>query len=163
MKMEEIRFHYTECGLDDVYLVNGVRRIPTSRGEAVQIDDIPGLHKAIGLHITSTKKELSGKEIRFLRLELNQTQSSLSVILGIDSQSLARWERGESERVPPAADRLIRLIYREQIEGNPAICKPLQRIAELNEIIGDMAADIEFEDDPEEGWRTKIPELAAWR
>ena len=40
-------------------------------------------------------------------------------------------------------------------------CKVLPRIADLDEILGDLVAEIEFEDDPEEGWHVKTPELAA--
>lgn len=159
--MEEIRYHYTECGLDYVYLLNGVTRIETPRGEAVHIKNIPGLHKAIGLHIVNAKKNLSGKEVRFLRHELNQTQNNLSMLLGIDSQTLARWEKGETDRVPPAADRLIRLLYNEHVDGNPEICKPLKRIADLDELMDNLASDIEFEDDANYGWRPTVAEIAA--
>ncbi len=149
--------HYTESGLDDVYLANGFTIIENPRGPAIQIEDLEGLHRTIGLFLVNERKALNGKEVRFLRHELALTQHALGAILGVDSQTLARWEKGDTDRVTPTADRLLRLIYLEKIVGNPAICEPLQRIAELDEILGKRAEQLLFEDDPEDGWRLQEP------
>lgn len=147
-------YHYKECGLDYIYLANGFTFRRSPRGtEAVHIQDIEGLHKFIGLRIVNEKKALTGPEVRFLRHELGLSQQHLGVVLGVDAQTVARWEKGDSDRVSPAADRLIRLLYRQKIEGNPDICESLQRIAELDEIVGDHIERLLLEDDPEEGWR----------
>ncbi len=149
--------HYTECGLDDVYLVNGFTVVESSRGNATQIEDIEGLHRTIGFILVNEKKALNGKEVRFLRHELGLTQHALGAILGVDAQSVARWEKGDTDRVSPTADRLLRLIYLEKMEGNRAICEPLQRIAELDEMLGAQSEQLLFEDDPEDGWRLQEP------
>jgi putative transcriptional regulator len=151
------KYHqYTECGLDDVYLVNGFTVVESPRGSAIQIENVEGLHRIIGLILVNEKKALSGKEVRFLRHELSLTQQSLGAILGVDAQTIARWEKGETDRVTPAADRLLRLIYLEKVEGNPAICEPLQRISELDESLGEQG-DLLFVDDPDAGWRLQEP------
>ena len=41
-------YHYKGCGLDNVYLHGGVTYVDTPRGKAVQIENIEGLHRAIG-------------------------------------------------------------------------------------------------------------------
>jgi hypothetical protein len=38
-------YHYTECGLLNVYLVNSYRRLETEYGEAVSIDGVGELHE----------------------------------------------------------------------------------------------------------------------
>ena len=109
---EELRrpYHYSECGLDDVYLTSGYQVQDTDYGRGVSVKDVDGLHQAIGLWLTNSKKALSGKEVRFLRKELVLTQAQLGDLLGASNQSVARWEKGETE-MPGAADLLLRVIY----------------------------------------------------
>jgi putative transcriptional regulator len=109
--------HYTDCGLDDVYLLNGYTIERDSDGEeGISIKDLDGLHRAIGKYLATQKKALSGKELRFLRKQLNFTQSHLGTLLGLSSQQVARWEKEESEISGPA-DRLVRGLYIESIFG----------------------------------------------
>jgi putative transcriptional regulator len=103
-------YHYTECGLDDVYLLNGYKRHQTPYGDGVAVENAAGLHKAIAEYICFNKATLNGKEIRFLRKLLDLTQAELAVWLACDQQSVARWEKGKTE-VNGAADRLMRTLY----------------------------------------------------
>ena len=57
-------YHYTESGLDNVYLVNGFTYVDRPDGREVVIEDIDGLHRAIGEFLITNRKNLSGKEIR---------------------------------------------------------------------------------------------------
>lgn len=132
--LQSDRYHYTECGLDNIYLVNGFTVVETPRGGGVQINNIEGLHEAIGSMLVREKQNLSGKEFRFLRHELNMTQQTLALLLRVDVQSVAGWEKG-LRKVPGAAQCVIRLLYEEHIKGNPAIREPLERLAELDEIM----------------------------
>lgn len=103
-------YRYRACGLDDIYLLNGYR-IEDHDGDAhVTIADIDGLHKAIGRYLVHHRKALSLKEIRFLRNSLDLTQAELAAMLGNTSQSVARWEKGETE-MPGAAEKLLRAIF----------------------------------------------------
>ena len=36
-----------------------------------------------------------------------------------------------------AADRLLRVLYREHVKGNPRVREPLQRLAELDEMLAE--------------------------
>ena len=150
-------YHYRECGLDNIYLVNGVRRKSTPRGASIHIEDLEGLHRAIGRMLISEKKRLNGRELRFLRHELNLTQEHLAALVYTDVQSVARWEK-EKTKLPGPADRLIRLIYKEHINGNEAICEPLRKLAELDEIMNDEDAPlVMFEEN--HGW--EVADYAA--
>lgn len=103
-------FHYTACGLEDVYLLNGFRVEKTPYGEGVAVDDIDELHRAIGLHLIAHRKALSPKEFRFLRKQLDMTQAELGRALGVSSQTVARYEKGETEIAGPA-DSMLRVLY----------------------------------------------------
>jgi putative transcriptional regulator len=152
MKMNEVMsrpYQYRECGLDNVWLVGGVEHTETPRGKGTTIKDIEGLHRVIGSILVREKKNLTGKEFRFLRHEINATQQVVSALLGVDVQTVGRWERGETE-IPGPAQGLIRLLYEEKINGNRKICEPLERLAELDEqICGDE--EITLHETPE-GW-----------
>ena len=139
-------YHYRECGLDNIYLVNGFELVETPRGQGALIKDVPGLHRAIGQMLVREKKALSGREFRFLRHELNLTQQSLAAIMRVDTQTVARWEKRGTEEVDGPASSLIRVMYEEKINGNRDIIEPLQKLAELDEILELDDVAFEFED-----------------
>src|SRR5712672_2121928 len=51
--------HYTACGLDDVYLVNGFTRETRDGEQYTTIEDMDNLWKAIGLHLVTKRKALA--------------------------------------------------------------------------------------------------------
>lgn len=142
------RYHYRECGLDNVYLLNGFRYSETPHGKAVHIENIDNLHRAIGEYLVFEKKSLNGKEIRFLRHELGLSQTVLGMTLGKNGQSIARWEKDQS-KIDGAAERLLRLIYIEHVGENEGVKEVLEQLSRLDDMIGD---ELSFED-TEEGWQ----------
>ena len=46
--MESTMYHYTESGLQNIWLANGYTKRQTERGESVAIHDADQLHEAIG-------------------------------------------------------------------------------------------------------------------
>ena len=111
------RLHYTACGLDDVYLMSGYEIVNTSHGEGTAIKKLDELHLAIGRNLAERKKVLSAKELRFLRIHMNLTQSELGKLLGLTSQQVARWEKGESD-ISGAAEFLFRAYFIQHAGGN---------------------------------------------
>ena len=101
---------YTQSGLDDIYLLGGFQVEHTNYGEGISIRDADALHQAIGFHLASQQRPLSGKELRFLRKHMDLTQADLGTILGLSSQQVARWEKGKSDISGPA-DRLVRALF----------------------------------------------------
>ena len=140
--------HYRECGLDNVYLLNGFSVEESRHGTTVRIQDMDGLHLAIGTHLVRAKRDLTGAELRFLRHELGLSQRLLGLLLGKSGQTVARGEK-ELSRIDGAADRLVRLLYAQHTGENEKIKNVLQELAALDERI---AEDIQFEDTGE-GWR----------
>jgi putative transcriptional regulator len=131
MKAKEM-YHYTESGLDNVYLVNGFELVPSPAGKSVVIQDIDGLHDAIGRILIRERKVLTGKEVRFLRHELDMSQSTLARMMDVTEQTVRRWEQ-EKLPIPRAADALLRSLFAEKIGGSGKISEILKRIADIED------------------------------
>jgi DNA-binding transcriptional regulator YiaG len=110
--------HYTRCGLDNIYLLNGYEKETDPDGDVfVSIKDVEGLHHAIGLHLVTSQKVLLPGEIRFLRRTMDMTQAELGRKFGQNAQAVARWEKGKGEISGPA-DRLLRYMFLEAFEAH---------------------------------------------
>lgn len=120
-------YHYTECGLPNVYLQNGYEERDTPYGKGIAIRNVDGLHRAIARDLVNKPGRLSGVEFRFLRKRLEMSQRRLGAYLGASEQAVARWEKGKT-RVPKIADRFLRAFYREQADGNAAIRDLMDRL-----------------------------------
>ena len=139
-------YHYTECGIDDVYLVNGFEFVDAPQGRRVIIKNIDGLHRVIGESLVNHKKDLNGSDIRYLRHEMLMSQASLANLLDVGEQTVHRWESGKSEISKPA-ESLVRLLYTEHIGGNNKIQEPLKRIADLEDEIDETLRLLETNDE----------------
>lgn len=140
--------HYKACGLDDVYLMSGYDGIEMYDGDAIRIRDLEGLHQAIGHYLASSKKVLSGKELRFLRNHMDLTQSELGKLVGLSSQQVARWEKQQC-KVSGAAESLVRLLFLEDLCENICIRELLNELETLDDEIDDRAVFAETAD----GWQ----------
>ncbi|MBF9052582.1 transcriptional regulator [Roseobacter sp. HKCCD9010] len=129
---DQSRYHYTECGLDNVWLVNGVERHDTPYGAGVSIVDVDGLHAAIGLRIADRADQMAGAEFRFLRHELDLSQRTLGNLLGVDGQSIKRWERKSNTSLDGPGPRLLAALYRESTTGDPDLSRSLEMLADLD-------------------------------
>lgn len=127
-------YHYTDGGLPNVWLVNGFEVKQTPFGEAVSFHDIDGLTQAICLALTEKPGKLTGAEFRYIRSGgMLLSQPSLGKLIGIDGQSVARWEK--SGRIPKWADKLVRLIYIARVQGNEPISRVIERINTVERMV----------------------------
>lgn len=145
-------YEYKECGLDGIRLVNGYKIEKTPYGEGVRIEDIKGLHRAIGNILINKAEKLTGKEFRFLRVELGFSQKRLAGLFGTEEQNIGRWERGDVEEIPGPADRLMRALYAEYARSDSKISDMVQRLCDLDRTIADLEKGLSHS--PEEGWKT---------
>jgi len=143
-------YHYKTCGLDDIYLENGYKEIETAEGKAVSIHDMDGLHRAIAKEIVGKPRRLSGKEIRFLRVELDMSQRTLGDILGKTDQTVAKWEK-EHVKIPKMADLILRKMYMESVDDQSKIKQMIERINTLDQKIQEKALHFS---ESEEGWKS---------
>lgn len=111
-------YHYSSCGLENIYLKNGFTLKETPYGPAVSIDDIEGLHKAIARDLLRQKTPLNGQQFRFLRKEQDLTQAQLAAILGVSEQTVMAWEKQKSEPVQFMADISMRAYYLAHLQFN---------------------------------------------
>lgn len=126
-------YRYRECGLDDVTLVNGYKRVRTPYGVGVSVVDIDGLHKAIAARLTHKPGALTAPEFRFLRKNLGLSQEALGELIGADVQAIARWEKGKSA-IPGASDRLLRALWEGHANGETDILEIVGRLKDADGI-----------------------------
>ena len=118
--------HYTDGGLENVWLENGCTIRRTPYGPAVTIHDVDGLTRAICMALTDKAGTVSGKEFRYIRQGgMALSQAALGKMLGVDEQSVARWEK--TGRVPKWADKLIRLVYAAHANADEPIRRAIER------------------------------------
>ena len=108
-------YHYTECGLDNVF-IEGMNMVEDHAGEAtVTVPAIGLLHQVIAEGIVTLPSKMSGKELRFLRTEMGLTQEKLADVLKVTLLTVSRWEREETP-IKDTAEMLIRLMAVERLE-----------------------------------------------
>ncbi len=141
-------YHYTEVGLQNVWLANGYHVKKTPYGKAISIENADGLHRAIGRAL-ARKSCLTGAEFRFLRKELDLSQHRLADLLGTTEQTVALWEK--RGKIPKTADRMFRAIYLEAVDGNVKLKEMIERAADLDR----KPEEKMIFQDTEEGWFPK--------
>ena len=103
-------FHFTDCGLDNVYLV-GVKYFTHPDGRIVA--EIPALKQlmcVIARDLVLSRSDLSGSEVRFLRKRLGKKATEYSRLLGLEPETLSRIENGK-QPITSATQKLARLSY----------------------------------------------------
>lgn len=130
-------YHYTECGLDYVYLLDGFEIVKTEHGPAVRVVNASKLDRAIAMAIVRHQKRLTGQEVRLLRGLLDMTQEELGQALGKDGQSVARWEKGKTE-LPATEDIAIRQIYLEKSGRRQRFIDTSRRVADLKKRVDEV-------------------------
>src|SRR6516162_999531 len=86
-------YHLKAVGLPNVYLLNGVSfEKDDEYGDVAHIENIKGLHVAIGLYIVEKPGLMTGKEFRFLRKQMGLTQEGLGQKLQLSAQTIANYE-----------------------------------------------------------------------
>lgn len=130
------KYHYTESGLKNVYLVNGFEIIKTdNNNKEIFIYDIHGLHKAIGTSLIFKKGLLAGDEIKFIRTTLDLSQKSLGKLLGLDYQSILGWEKNKTP-ISKTADHFLKVIFFSYLykDDNSVIYDKINEIAAIDSI-----------------------------
>ena len=95
-------YHYTDGGLRNVWLANGFEIKKTPFGDAVTFHDSDGLTQAICQALAEKIGILTGVELRYIRSAgMGLSQPALGKLMGIDGQSIARWENRARCHVGP--------------------------------------------------------------
>lgn len=122
-------YHYTECGLDNVFLINGFYIESTPYGKSVRFDDPEGLDRLIANQVARKVGKLSGKEIRYIRNYMDMSQVVLADFMAKkDAQPIANWEK-ESTIIPDTENFLLLHIFRQYLGDRSAY---VDMVDELN-------------------------------
>jgi putative transcriptional regulator len=107
---DEQPFRFVDSGLPNVYLV-GIRYFTYEDGRVVaEIPALKSLMKLIARDLVERPDSLSGAEIRFLRKRLGKRAVDFARELGIEAETLSRFENDKQE-AGESLDKLIRLVY----------------------------------------------------
>lgn len=101
-------YHYLECGLPYVWLHNGVQLHETLDGTVASISDVTGLHRTLATHIARCN-QITGREFRFLRMELGMDTHVTAEVLNIASIDIHSWENHNADVPESVAKELCRL------------------------------------------------------
>ncbi len=102
-------FHYTECGLDNVFIEGALQGPDHSGEDSVTIPAIGLLHRVIAEGIVTHPAKMTGQELKFLRSEMGFTQAQLGEILKVKLLTVSRWERN-APPIQDSAEMLVRLL-----------------------------------------------------
>ena len=125
---KESPYRYRECGLDNIFLLNGYTIDDDGTLHIINIHD---LHKSIAENIILSSTRIKGREIRYLRHYLDFSQKVLGDVLQVDYQSVHRWETGKA-KITKTTERLLRAIVYEYINGNGRIADLINRLSDLD-------------------------------
>lgn len=133
-------YHYLASGLDNVFLLNGVTEENTDYGPMVHIENINGLHHAIGLHIVEKPGLMTGAEFRFLRKQMQLSQAEVGHAMGVTDQTIANYEKGKTGRdgIGPA-DAFMRTLYLLRILPEDTRIKALKSSVSLRKKLSDVS------------------------
>ena len=108
------KYHYTECGLQNVY-ISGIEVVVDDMGdEIITIPAVAELHHVIALGIVMHEYSISGDELKFLRTEMGYSRTQLAKLVHRDQQTVGRWERDENE-IDEVSEIVIRRLAIEKL------------------------------------------------
>lgn len=129
MKKMTRGYHYTQCGLDNVWLANGYS---VSKDGHVRINDMLGLHNVIGMALVNKGSILGAKEVRYIRHHMDLSQTTFGARLGVTYQSVMGWEKGET--LTESMDKFIKTTYYSFLnrDGNKSVYDFFTELAEID-------------------------------
>jgi putative transcriptional regulator len=126
-------FHYTQCGLDNVWLDGGVNVEETEYGRGFRIEHADELHDVIARAIINDSRPLRGQEARFLRVLLNLSQEAMAKALGVDRATIIRWERARDKALGTIQDIAVRTTYASRAKGDGFILSVIKDLQDADE------------------------------
>jgi len=109
--IKDASYHYTECGLDNVYL-HGIIQYKCTKCKAggPEIPNIEELHLLIGSMVICKRIPLTAQEIRYLRKELEVKSKEMAELLSVTPQEYSKWENAK-DIISRHYDKSLRMLY----------------------------------------------------
>ena len=109
--VEDQLYHYTESGLDNVFLSNIEVEVCLECGaKSPSIPRITDLHSAIARVIALQETQLRGRDVRFLSKQLGLRAKEWAALIKVDAATLSRWENGD-QQIGAQSDLLVRFLF----------------------------------------------------
>jgi putative transcriptional regulator len=135
---------YLDCGLDNVWLAGGFIEVDSPYGPGVAIEDMDGLHRCIAQCLVKKPGPLTGKEFRFLRAELDMSQSTMGLLCGREERTIRNWETRD-EVVEEPANTIIRVVYEQRYTPTASfegLSKKIRELQALDKELHEMKLQI---------------------
>lgn len=127
-------YHYTESGLDNIYLAGiDILKCDTCGNSEAKIPKIEMLHMVIAECIISQPQPLNDKEIKYLRKYIGIKANYLAKLMDVAKATVSRWENG-TQPMGKIADKLLRLLVIRFIEEQEIKLFPGRIIPALEKI-----------------------------
>lgn len=125
-KIEETvidKYHYTECGLDDIHLA-GIKKYRCVKcdEEFIELPRLTQLHRAIGQKLCRKNGVLAGKEVTFLRKEMRKSGKEFALMLSKTAEYMSRIEHNQ-KKMSGSLDTLVRALYTIYICEGETVCE----------------------------------------
>lgn len=142
-------YHYTDCGLPNVWLDGGVEVKETPYGTTTSIAALDNLHHEIAMDIIARANIMTGAEMRFLRIELDVSQKTLATMLKTSAKNIQRWERNRDDEVSngPACVALGALYV--GMRSDEEFRKLVQNVADIDRELAELEHRMSFRLDGE--------------
>lgn len=115
MEQRKQNYHFTECGLRDVWLQDWPYfKCEQCGTEIPLLPDPDDFTEWLVLELAKQKARLNGDEIFFLRKALGDTGAALAVRLGVQRVEVSRWENNRNP-ISFQADFRLRMDAIEQL------------------------------------------------
>ena len=110
MKVGRENFKYDASGLSGITLNNvEVRRCPGCGDFEVVIPHLEDLHRTIAHTVAQRVERLEAEQVVFLRKYLGWDAATFARRIGVEPETVSRWENGHWV-IGPQAERLLRLM-----------------------------------------------------
>lgn len=127
METTQGAYHYSECGLENIRLMNvPIHRCPSCKETEVEIPHSEELHLLIAFILVLKPTALSGKEAQYLRKHLGLTADELAKRMGLTRITVTRWE-GRRD-ILRQHDKHLRLLYLDKNRQELSKIQDVQRI-----------------------------------
>ncbi len=103
-------FHYKDCGLSSVWLINGYTQEKMNNKCIFRINDKSGLYRLIAKTLINRRGALTGQEMCFIRHEMNLLRQELGKKMGVSTSVIGQWEQS-CHPLPRQADIELRTVY----------------------------------------------------
>jgi putative transcriptional regulator len=144
------RYHYRDCGLENVWIEGGYDEIDSPYGPGIAIHDLDGLHRCIAHCLVTKPRPLTGPEFKFLRTELDLSQFALGGLCGRGERTIREWETRD-EPVEEPANTIIRFVYEQRFKPSAnfeELSKTIKQIQVLDKELHEMKLK-----NTAEGWK----------